>query len=155
MKRGGLRPPTKDRLAVHRRVKLHVYISFYIIYAYQISDFHLNNKKRGASGPMPGPFPDPKGVSPYICKSLYSILYEQVRSQGGTTGPNFQGPGFRGARIFLTIASARRALNFDRKNPLYRKIAFLKGPMFSLRALRGILRLFSCPKIHQELLFVP
>ena len=35
---------------------LYVLRSFYSIYAYQISDFHLNNKKRGAFGPMPGPF---------------------------------------------------------------------------------------------------
>ena len=45
------------------------------------------------------------------------FIYGQARVQGGTTGPNFQGPGFRGARIFLTIASARRAINFDRKKP--------------------------------------
>ena len=57
----GLRPHTKGRFAVHRRVNLYVYISFYSLCAYQISDFHLNNKKRGAFGPMPGPFPGPGG----------------------------------------------------------------------------------------------
>ena len=56
LKRGGLRPPTKGRFAVHRRVNLHVHISYCSIYAYQISDIHFNDKKRGAFGPMPGPY---------------------------------------------------------------------------------------------------
>ena len=59
---GALVPPTKSRFAVHRRVNLHVYIYFYSIYAYQISDFHLNYKKRGAFGPMPGRFPTLGGL---------------------------------------------------------------------------------------------
>ena len=68
--------PTKGRFAVHRRVNPHVYISFSSIYAYQISDFHLDNQKRGAFGPMPGPFPGPGKVSPYLLKLLYFILYD-------------------------------------------------------------------------------
>ena len=74
----------------------------------------------------------------------------QGRSQRGTTGPNFQGPGFRGARIF-----DRKFPLFLIENPLYSKILLLKVSTFYLRALRGILRLFSCPPIHQELLCVP
>ena len=82
MKRGGgLRPPTKGRLAVHRRVTLHVYISFHSIYAYKISDFHLNNQKRGAFVLMPGPFPDPGGVNPYICISLYFIFMSSMHTK--------------------------------------------------------------------------
>ena len=81
---GGLRPPTKGRFAVHRRVMLYVLRSFYSIYAYQISDFHLNNQKRGAFGPMPGPFHGPGGVNAYICISLYSILYEHYAYQIST-----------------------------------------------------------------------
>ena len=42
---GGLRPPTKGRFAVHRRVNLYVFISFYSIYAYQISGFLVNPLK--------------------------------------------------------------------------------------------------------------
>ena len=71
---GGVRHPTKGRIAVHRRAKLNVYISFKFKYAYQISELHLNNKKRGTFGPMPGLFTGPGGVSPYICISLCSIF---------------------------------------------------------------------------------
>ena len=76
LKWGALRPPTKGRFADDRRINLYVCISFYSMYADQISDFHLNNQIRGAFGPMPEPFSGPGGVSSYICISLYSILYE-------------------------------------------------------------------------------
>ena len=83
-KGGGPSAPTNGHFAVPRRVNLHVYISFCSIHAYQISDFHLNNQKRGAFSPMPGPFPGPEGVSPYICISFYSILYEYYAYQIST-----------------------------------------------------------------------
>ena len=75
---GGRRPPTKGHFAVYRRVNINVYISFSSVNTYQISDFHLDNQKRGAFGPMPGSFPGPRGgeVSPYISISLNFILYE-------------------------------------------------------------------------------
>ena len=54
------------------------------IYAYKISDFHLDNQKRGAFGPMPGPFLGPEGVTLYICISVYPSLYEHYAYQIST-----------------------------------------------------------------------
>ena len=73
LKKGGLRPPTKSRFAVHGRGKLHVYIYFCSIYAYQISEFHLNKQKRRTFCPMSGPFSGPGRIAhtyAYHCISI-------------------------------------------------------------------------------------
>ena len=77
LKREGLQPPRKGRVAVPRRINKHISISFSSIYAYQISAFYLEKQKSGAFGPMQEPFCGPEGVNPHICISLYLILYEQ------------------------------------------------------------------------------
>ena len=68
--------PRKGRFNGHWGVDPHICISFYSIYAYQISAFYLDKQKSGAFGPAKGPFRGPEGVNPHICISLYLILYE-------------------------------------------------------------------------------
>ena len=67
-----LRPPKKGCFAVHRRVNSPVYISFSFIYAYQISDFYLDNRKCGAFGPMRGPFQSPGGINTYLSTYFFT-----------------------------------------------------------------------------------
>ena len=73
---------------------------------------------------------------------------------GGDDRTQFPGPGVQGSPVFLTIARVGRAVLFDKKS-LYSQILLLKVSTFYLWALRGILRLYSRPQIHQELHCMP
>ena len=80
-KRGGLMPPT--RAVTRPKGQLtHMYANHFT--PYMPTKFLLSiviNKKSGAFGTILGPFHGPWGVNPYICISLYSILFEQYAYQ--------------------------------------------------------------------------
>ena len=78
-KGGGEGPsaPQESRFAAQVRVNPDVGIYFLSIYAYKISALYLDKQKGGAFRHTQEPLCGPGGVNPYICISLYFILYKQ------------------------------------------------------------------------------